>query len=201
MARRAFRWLNPGIVAGAMVPVAALAWRAATGRLGANPIEEALNAFGLLALVLLVSSLVCTPLRRITGWTWPARVRRTLGLLAFAFAVLHVLVYAGLDQGFRLSAIGEDVLERRFIFVGFAAFLLMAPLALTSTSASVRRLGYARWERLHRLVYVAAVLAVVHFVWRVKADLGEPLVYAAILSALLLFRVVGAARRGAASPP
>ena len=195
MARRAYAWLNPGIVAGAMVPIAFIAWRAATGRLGANPIAEALNALGLLALVLLVASLVCTPLRRVTGWTWPPRVRRTLGLLAFAFAALHVSVYAGLDQGLRLSAILADVVQRKFIFVGFAAFVLMVPLALTSTNASVRRLGFERWTRLHALVYPAAILAVVHFIWRVKADLREPLTYAAILSGLLLFRLVAAARR------
>jgi sulfoxide reductase heme-binding subunit YedZ len=199
MARRAYAWLNPGIVAGAAVPVALIAGRAMTGRLGADPIAEALNELGLLALVLLVASLFCTPLRRVTGWTWPARVRRTLGLLAFSFAALHVSVYAGLDQGLRLSAIWADVVKRQFIFVGFSAFVLMVPLALTSTKASVRRLGFARWTRLHRLVYPAAVLAVVHFIWRVKADLREPLIYAAVLSVPLLFRVVAAAR-GSARP-
>jgi sulfoxide reductase heme-binding subunit YedZ len=124
-------------------------------------------------------------------------VRRTLGLLAFTLAVLHVAVYAGLDQGLRPSAILADVIKRQFIFVGFAAFVLMVPLALTSTNAAVRRLGFARWTRLHRLVYLSAILAVVHFVWRVKADLREPLIYAAILSIPLLFRVVAAARASA----
>jgi sulfoxide reductase heme-binding subunit YedZ len=194
MARRPYASLNPGIVAGAAVPVAWIAWRAATGRLGANPIAEALNALGLLALVMLVASLACTPLRKVTGWTWPARARRTLGVLAFALAALHVSVYAGLDQGLRLSAILADVVKRKFIFVGFAAFVLLVPLALTSTNASVRRLGYRRWSRLHTLVYPAAILGVVHFVWRVKKDLSEPLVYAGILSVLLLFRLAAAAR-------
>ena len=200
MARTAYGWLNPGIVAGAAVPIVFLAWRGATGRLGANPIAEALNALGLLALVLLVASLACTPLRRVTGWTWPPRVRRTLGLLAFAFAVLHVSVYAGLDQGLRLSAILADVVTRKFIFAGFAALVLMVPLAVTSTRASVRRLGFARWTKLHRLVYPAALLAVVHFIWRVKVDLREPLIYAAILAVLLAFRVLAAVRTPARAP-
>jgi sulfoxide reductase heme-binding subunit YedZ len=171
--------------------------RARSGGLGANPIAEALNQLGLTALILLVASLTCTPLRMLSGWTWPARVRRTLGLLAFLYAALHVTVYAGLDQGLDFGAIADDVAERRFIFVGFSAFVLLVPLALTSTRESVRRLGYVAWSRLHALVYPAALLASVHFIWRVKKDLREPLIYAAVLAVLLLARVVAAARRPA----
>jgi sulfoxide reductase heme-binding subunit YedZ len=190
-------WLNPGLVAGALAPLASILVRARSGGLGANPIAEALNELGLSALILLVGSLACTPLRRLTGWKWPARVRRTLGLLAFLYATLHVTVYAALDQGFDFRAIAADVSERRFIFAGFAAFVLLVPLALTSTRASVRRLGYVAWSRLHTLVYPAALLASIHFIWRVKKDLREPLAYAAVLAALLLVRAVVVLRRPA----
>jgi sulfoxide reductase heme-binding subunit YedZ len=146
-----------------------------------------------MALVLLIASLACTPLRTMLGWTWPIRIRRLLGLLAFTYAALHVAVYAGLDQGLDLRAVLADVVKRKFIFVGFAAFVLMIPLAWTSTKGAVRRLGYVKWKRLHLLVYPAALCAVVHFVWRVKKDLREPLAYAAILGALLLVRLVARA--------
>ena len=183
-------WLNPGILVGAAAPALSILMRARSGALGANPIAEALNELGLMALVLLIASLACTPLKAVFGWTWPIRARRLLGLLAFAYAALHVTVYAGLDQGLDVRAILADVLKRRFIFVGFAAFVMMIPLAWTSTKGAVRRMGYVKWKRLHLLVYPAALCAVIHFVWRVKKDLSEPLVYAAILGALLLVRVV-----------
>jgi sulfoxide reductase heme-binding subunit YedZ len=192
---RPLPWLNPALVAGALAPLASILVRAPSGGLGANPVAEALNQLGLTALILLVASLACTPLRTLSGWTWPARVRRTLGLLAFLYAALHVTVYAVLDQGLDLPAIWEDVSERRFILAGFCAFVLLVPLALTSTKQSVRRLGYVAWGRLHALVYPAAILASVHFIWRVKRDLREPLIYAAVLAGLLLARVVVAARR------
>ena len=203
-ARRGPRpWLNPGVLVGTSAPLLSILLRARSGALGANPIAEALNELGLMALVLLIASLACTPLRTLAGWTWPIRVRRLLGLLAFAYATLHVAVYAGLDQGLDLRAVLADVFKRRFIFVGFAAFVMMAPLAWTSTKGAVRRMGYVRWKRLHLLVYPAALCAVVHFVWRVKKDLSEPLAYAAILAALLLVRVVarGSGTVAAASGP
>jgi sulfoxide reductase heme-binding subunit YedZ len=172
-----------------MLPAAVILGRARSGALGANPIAEALNELGLLALVLLIASLACTPIKTLTGWTWPIRARRLLGLLAFAYAFLHVSVYAALDQGLDWRALLADVVKRKFIFVGFAAFVLLIPLAATSTGAAVRRMGYVKWKRLHLLVYPAALCAVIHFLWRVKKDLSEPLVYAAILGALLLVRV------------
>lgn len=180
--------------AGSLVPLAAILGRAGGGGLGANPIAEILNLLGLSALVFLIASLACTPLKTILGWTWPARLRRMLGLFAFFYAAIHVTVYAGLDQGLAWRAIWSDVTKRKFIFVGFAAFLLLIPLAATSTQDSIRRLGFVVWKRIHRLAYLAAALAAVHFIWRVKKDLGEPLVYAAILGALLLVRVVALAR-------
>jgi DMSO/TMAO reductase YedYZ heme-binding membrane subunit len=132
-------WLNPGILVGASAPLLSILLRARSGALGANPIAEALNELGLMALVLLIASLACTPLRTLVGWTWPIRVRRLLGLLAFAYATLHVAVYAGLDQGLDLRAVLADVFKRKFIFVGFAAFVMMIPLAWTSTKGAVRR--------------------------------------------------------------
>jgi methionine sulfoxide reductase heme-binding subunit len=202
--RRPQPWLNPAIVTGALAPAAVILVRVRSGALGANPVAEALNELGLIALVLLLASLACTPLRILFGWTWPARIRRTLGLLAFAYALLHVSVYAGLDQGLNGGAILADVVKRKFIFVGFAAFVMLVPLAVTSTKAAIREMGYVRWARLHALVYPAALCATVHFIWRVKKDLREPLVYATILGALLLVRVIARVRRrgtGRPAPP
>ncbi|NUQ72508.1 MAG: sulfoxide reductase heme-binding subunit YedZ [Polyangiaceae bacterium] len=196
-------WLVPGVVAGALVPLAAILFRAATGGLGANPVAEALNQLGLSALILLIASLVCSPLKSIFGWTWPIRVRKTLGLASFFYASLHVLTYVGLDQVLDWKAILLDVTERKFIAVGFLAFLLLIPLAVTSTSGMLKRLGFKRWKRLHRLAYVAAVLGVIHFVWRVKIDLTEPSIYGAVLAVLLAIRLLPerASKRRPAGPP
>jgi methionine sulfoxide reductase heme-binding subunit len=189
-----FPWLKPGLFVGAMVPLASLAVRAATGTLGADPIAECLNQLGLAALIFLVASLACTPLKTVTGWTWPIRVRKELGLLAFFYALLHVSAYVVFDQGLIVRAILADVIKRKFMFFGFAAFVLLIPLAATSTRAAVRRLGFARWKRIHRLAYLAASFGALHFIWRVKKDLREPLLYATVLAALLLVRAVGYAR-------
>ena len=183
-------WLKPGVLVGALVPVAAIALGAWRGELGADPIAQALNQLGLVALVFLVAALACTPLRALFGWTWPIRLRRMLGVLAFVYAALHVTTYVALDQTFDWAAIFADVTKRRFIFVGFAAFVLLVPLAATSTNASVKRLGFAGWKRLHRLAYLAPALAVLHFVWRVKKDVSEPAIYGAVLAALLAVRAV-----------
>ena len=187
--RRPLPWLKPGVFAGALVPLAAILARGAQGRLGANPIDQAMNQLGLVALVFLVAALACTPLKALFGWTWPIRLRRMLGLFGFFYALLHVLTYSGLDQGLDWAAIWADVTKRKFIFVGFAAFVLLVPLAATSTAGAVRRLGFARWKLLHRLAYVAPALGAIHFFLRVKKDVREPLVYAAVLGALLLVRV------------
>ncbi|RKH41302.1 sulfite oxidase heme-binding subunit YedZ [Corallococcus llansteffanensis] len=188
-------WLNPAVALGGLAPLVQLAVQGAQGQLGANGIEFALNQTGLFALAMLLASLACTPVRLVFGWTWPARIRRTLGLLAFAYAGAHFLTYAVLDQGVDVRAMVEDVVTRPFITVGFTAFLLLVPLALTSTNRQVRRLGFPRWQRLHRLAYVAAVLGVVHFVWRVKKDVTEPALYGAVLALLLAVRVGEAVRK------
>ena len=187
------------IFAASLVPLLLVALDALRGRLGANPIEAILNRFGYWTLVFVLLALVPTPLQRLSGWTWMAPHRRMIGLFAFFYACLHVGTYVGVDQFFDWRAIVADVVKRKFITIGMLAFALLVPLALTSTDGSVRRLGYARWKRLHRLVYAAAVCGVVHFVWRVKADLREPLLFAAALAVLLAVRRVG--RRPLSSRP
>jgi sulfoxide reductase heme-binding subunit YedZ len=171
-----------------LLPVAWLAWRAFTDRLGANPIEELEIQTGLWTLRFLALTLAVTPLRRLTGWNWLARHRRTLGLIAFGYACLHLSVYIGLDMFFDLGDIVEDIAERLYITVGMAAFLCMIPLAVTSTKNAIRRLG-RRWKRLHRLVWAVAALGTVHFLWAVKKDIREPLIYAGIFVVLLLLRI------------
>jgi sulfoxide reductase heme-binding subunit YedZ len=188
-------WLKPGIFIGALAPLASIALRALTHSLNANPIAEVENELGLAALIFLIASLACTPARRVLGWTWPARIRRELGLFAFAYASLHFLVYMFLDQVVDIKAIAEDIVKRPFITVGFAALVLLVPLALTSTRGSIRKLGFVRWQRLHQLAYLAGVLAVIHFIWRVKIDSSQPLTYAVVLGFLLAARVVFWIRR------
>lgn len=183
-------WLKPGIFWGGLVPLVSLVLRANQGTLGANPIAQAENELGLTALVFLIAALACTPMKRLWGWTWQMRVRREVGLFAFFYACLHFLTYLLLDQVLDLAAIAEDIVQRPFITVGFAALVLLAPVAITSTTGWILRLGYRRWERIHQLVYVAGVLAVVHFIWRVKIDVSQPLTYAFILAVLFAVRIV-----------
>src|SRR6185503_9690321 len=140
-----------------------------------------------------------TPLKTLLGWTFPTRARRMLGLFAFFYAALHFTTYLALDQGFDLSDIGADIVKRKFITVGFVAFTLLVPLAVTSNDRAVKRLGFRRWKRLHRLVYLAAVLGVIHFVWRVKADLLQPALFGGVLAFLFAVRLVSRARRRAAA--
>jgi sulfoxide reductase heme-binding subunit YedZ len=189
-ARARIRLLKGGTVVLAGLPLAKIVLDLFTGGLGANPIEAVLNRLGFWTLTLLTASLVPTPLRTLLGWTWPVRLRRTLGLAAFTYATLHLLWYVGVDQALDVGLLVEDVTKRKFMAVGFTAWVLLVPLAATSTDRAVRRLGYARWKRLHRLVYAAALLGVVHFVWRVKADLRRPSWFVAALAVLLAARVV-----------
>jgi sulfoxide reductase heme-binding subunit YedZ len=205
---RPYAWLVPAVFAGCLVPLAVLLLRAARSDLGANPIAEALNRLGLLALLLLIGSLTCTPLKVLFGWTWPIRIRKTLGNFAFFYAALHLCTYAGLDQRLDLRAVLADVVERPFIAVGMLAFAMLVPLAATSTARMLKRLGAERWKRLHRLAYVAGALGVVHFFLRVKQDVTEPLIYGAVLALLFAVRIaawyrkrVGAARMQRAVVP
>lgn len=174
-------------VALAAAPAVALAVRAAVSGLGANPIEEITHVTGEWSLRWLLLALAVTPLRRWLGWSWLAPLRRTAGLAAFTWVCLHFATWLLLDQALDFDAIAEDVVERRFIAAGFAGFLCLLPLAITSTRGWMKRLG-RRWVALHRLAYAAGVLGVVHYLWLVKADLLGPLVHGAILAALLAAR-------------
>lgn len=174
-----------------LVPLAKLAMETfgvAGLSLGANPVEELIHRFGIWGLIFLLITLAVTPLRQLTGWNWLIRFRRMFGLFAFFYVLMHFLTYAGLDQRFDLAVILEDVVERPFITIGFIAFLLLIPLAATSTNGMMRRLG-RRWQKLHRLVYIITILGVWHFYWQVKLDTLESLVYALILAGLLGFRI------------
>jgi sulfoxide reductase heme-binding subunit YedZ len=190
-------WLKPGVFAGSLIPLALLIHDAIRGRLGADPVAIALNRLGLLAFILLIACLAATPLRIVWGITWGLRMRRMLGLLAFFYASLHFLVYLGVDQGFALGAIAEDIFTRKFIAAGMLALLLLIPLAITSTQAMRKRLGGRLWQQLHRLIYPAALLVATHFIWRVKRDLDQPLTYCAIVALLLGIRIYEYRRRQA----
>ncbi len=159
--------------------------------LGANPVEELLHELGRWGLKFLLLSLSITPLRRWSGWNWLIGYRRMLGLFAFFYIVLHFTVYAVLDQSLNLSAIGADILKRPYITLGMAGLLMLVPLAVTSTKGMMRRLG-KRWQKLHRLVYVIAIVAVWHFYWQVKLDTLEPTLYVLVLAVLLGVRVYDA---------
>ncbi len=175
--------------AACLTPLAILAWDGFHRSLGANPITEITHRTGRWTLILLLVTLGFTPVRRLTRWNRVIRWRRTVGLFAFLYAVLHFANYVAVDYFFDWGLIVEDIAERPYITVGFTAFLLLIPLAATSNRASIRRLG-RRWKRLHRLVYLVAALAVLHFLWLVKApDIGRPLTYGAVLAALLAFRL------------
>jgi sulfoxide reductase heme-binding subunit YedZ len=172
----------------ALVPFALLVRGMVTGTLGVNPAETIQLETGRWALKFLLISLAITPLRRLTGWNVVIQYRRMLGLFAFFYAVCHFAAYWSFDLGFALGAMLADVVKRPFITLGFAAFLLLVPLALTSTKGWIRRLG-KRWTLIHRLVYAAAICAVIHFAWKVKVFTGDAVIYAAILILLLAFRV------------
>lgn len=189
-------WLKLPVWALGMGPLAWGVWAFFADELGANPVETMLLVPGRWALVFLLLGLAVSPVRRFTGWNRIIRIRRLLGLFAFFYASLHFLIYLAVDQGLAWSFILEDIAERPFITVGFAALVLLVPLAITSTRGWIRRLG-RRWQLLHRLVYPATALGALHFYWKVKADTFWPLVAAGILGALLLARVPGWVARGA----
>ena len=171
-----------------LLPLANLVFDGFTGGLEAEPVKDITHRTGWWALTLLLLTLAVTPIRKLTGWNQVIKLRKTLGLFAFFYASIHLLIYFGLDQAFSFAYIGEDILERPYITVGFTAWVLLIPLAITSTKGWIRRLG-KRWQKLHRLVYLCAALGVLHFYWLVKADVREPLLFAGILAILLAFRL------------
>jgi len=175
----------------ALLPLAGLVQRGVAGTLGANPVEMVLRSLGTWTLVLLLATLAITPLRRVTGWAWLVRLRRMLGLFAFFYATLHVGAFVWLDHWFNWAEILADVVKRPYLNFGFAAYVLLIPLALTSTQAMVRRLGGRNWLRLHRSVYAIGVLGVLHFWFHklAKNDLSQPVIYAVVLALLLGMRL------------
>ena len=181
------------VLVGALLPAAWLTYALFYGDLGPNPAETIQLQTGIWALRFLVLTLAITPVRRLTGWNRLVQFRRMLGLLAFFYAVLHLTAYVVLDRYFDLSGVWEDVVKRPFITMGMIAFLAMVPLAVTSTKGWIRRLG-RRWQLLHRLVYVSAIAAAIHYLWKVKVIIGSPVYYAALVVVLLLFRAAWALR-------
>jgi len=194
---RTFVRLRAALFIAALLPLLRLFLLGLGGGLGANPVEFVIRSLGFWTLVALIVTLSITPLRLASGWAWPMRLRRMFGLFTFFYALLHFGAYLWLDQWFDLAAIWKDVLKRPYITAGFASLLLLLPLAVTSSDAWIRRLGGRNWQRLHRLVYVIAALAVVHFWWQkaAKNDVGEPLVYALVIGLLLAVRLLRWARR------
>jgi len=182
------RFLKPAVFIASLLPAAVLAWRAATGNLGVNPIEEVTRDLGDWALRFLLIALAVTPLRMITGWNAIGRLRRMMGLFAFFYVMMHMMAYVGLDQFFDWPAIWKDIVKRVYITIGMAGVLTLIPLAITSTDGMVKRLGGRNWRRLHRVVYLSAILGVVHYFFMIKAGYQEPLIYAAVLSGLLAYR-------------
>lgn len=180
--------LKPLVFLLCLIPFGQLAYNAYTGDLGVNPIETITRFTGSWALIFLLGSLAVTPLRRLTRWNELIKFRRMLGLFAFSYALAHFSTYLVLDLFFDWAAIGKDILKRPYVTAGFTAFVLMIPLAITSTAAMIRRLG-RRWQQLHRLVYLAAIGGVIHFYWLVKADIRRPAQYGAVLALLLGYRL------------
>jgi methionine sulfoxide reductase heme-binding subunit len=198
------RIYKPLLFVACLIPLANLALSAfgiGNASLGANPVEELLHALGLWSLRFLVLTLAITPLKELIGKPWPLAFRRMLGLYAFFYALLHFLVWLLIDRELyfagksALPGILEDIVKRPFITIGFAAFVLLMPLAITSTNGWIRRLSAKRWQTLHRVIYVIAVLGAWHFYWLVKSDVREPLIYASLVTALLAWRLWKARQR------
>jgi len=193
--------VKPFIFLAGLYPAARMAWAIVydPGSLGANPAEVIEHGMGDWCLQFLLLTLAVSPLRRLSGWNWPIKFRRMLGLFAFFYGVLHLAAYITFDRYFDIAAIAKDIVKRPFITIGMAALLFMTPLAVTSTRGWIKRLGGKRWNNLHQLIYPIAVLGVVHYWWLVKRDITWPVIYGTILMALfavrLGFRLVKKARR------
>lgn len=198
MSPNAVRWVKVPVFLLCLVPAAKVVLEAFGlfgMSLGANPVEALIHRLGWWGLAFLLVTLAVTPLRKLSGQAWILRFRRMLGLFAFFYVALHFLAYAWIDQRFALEYILEDIVERPFITLGFAAFLMLIPLAVTSTRGMIRRLG-PRWKKIHWMIYPATVLGAWHFYWLVKADVLEPLVFAGILALLLGYRLAVLNNRG-----
>ncbi len=173
----------------ALIPLGRLAWKALHDGLGANPIEVITHTTGDWTLIFILITLSITPVRQLTRQYWLIGVRRMVGLFAFFYGTLHFLTYIWLDKFFDTHEMWKDIAKRPFITLGFSAFVLMIPLAVTSTAWAIRRMGGKNWQRLHRLIYLTGILGVAHYIWLVKADLRKPIEYGIVLGLLLLYRV------------
>jgi sulfoxide reductase heme-binding subunit YedZ len=189
--RKQLQLIKAAVFVAALLPFARLILYIIIDRLGANPVEFITRSTGDWTLYFLIFTLAITPLRHLTNWVWLTRLRRMLGLYAFFYVCLHFLTFLWFDHFFDLKEMWKDVVKRPFITIGFIAFVLLVPLAVTSTNAMVKRLGYKRWQLLHRLVYLIACLGVLHFFWMRagKNNFGDPILYGSIVAALLLMRV------------
>lgn len=196
------KYLKPILFMACLMPLARLGWKAASVGLGANPVQVITYSTGTWTLVFLLVTLSITPLRKLTRQYWLIQYRRMVGLFAFFYACLHFTTYLWLDQFFDLHRIYKDIYKRPFITAGFTAFVLLIPLAATSTRWAIRKLGKT-WQALHRLIYLSATAGVIHYIWLVKKDVRVPEIYAAILAALLFYRVMvwALARRSVATAP
>ena len=184
------RWFKPVVFLACLGPLARLGWKAYNNALGANPIEVITHSTGDWTLIFLCITLAVTPVRKLTGQLWLIRFRRMFGLFAFFYVVLHFLTYIWLDKFFDVHEMLADIAKRKFITVGFTGFVLLIPLAITSTAGWIRRMGGRRWQKLHQLIYFSALAGVIHYWWLVKADVRLPFIYATILAALLGFRLL-----------
>jgi len=183
------RWIKPVIFLACLGPLGRLAWKGFHGMLGANPIEVITHSTGDWTLTFLLVTLSIPPLRKLTRQYWLIGLRRMFGLYAFFYGTLHLTTYVWLDKFFDVHEMLADVAKRRFITAGLTAFVLMIPLALTSTKGWIRRIGGKRWQALHRLIYFSAAAGVIHYIWLVKADLRKPLQYASVFALLMAYRV------------
>ena len=185
-----FTQVKAALFLASLIPLIRLGWYGYSGQLGANPIEFITRSLGTWTLVFLLITLSITPLRKLSDWPWLIKLRRMAGLFAFFYALLHFITYIWLDQFFDLNSIYKDVIKRPFITIGFAAFIMLIPLAITSTNAMMKRLGGRRWQMLHRLIYLVAIFGVLHYWWLVKKDVTQPLIYAVVLAILLSYRLI-----------
>lgn len=190
------------LFAASIIPLAWLAWLVSTNTLGADPAETVQRYTGIWTLNFLLLTLCISPLRALTGQHWLLRLRRMFGLFTFTYACVHFLSFIGFAHDFSLHAIARDVLKRPFISIGFAAFVLLIPLALTSNALAIRQLGGRKWQELHRSIYLIAILACLHFLWQSKLDeLAQPLAYAVVTGVLLWWRMQNRKQRAIPSQP
>ena len=195
------KWTKGAVFLVSSIPFVLLSWGLLRGDLGINPVETLQHTTGDWTLRFLIFTLAITPLRKTFKLPELIRYRRMLGLFAFFYVVLHFLTYLGPDQSFNFSGMWDDVAKRKFVTVGFAAFVLLIPLAATSTAGMIRRLGGKRWQALHRLIYICAILGVIHYYWLVKSDVRKPVFYGALVGILLLWRVWDSYFRGEGTAP